>query len=228
MIRSPQDMVMSLVHAGARDAADKKHEAGPLVTIARDLGSGGEVVGRGIAERLGVDFYDKQILDRVAQAAGAEPSTLAALDESVRDRLEHWVSSMIDPSSYKPSDYARHLVTVILSIGFTGGVIMGRGSNIILRQQRPFRLRVVGSEAVCARRMAMTDGLEVSEAAARIHQTNEGRARFVWQTFKIRHDDPLTFDAVVNTDRFLDVSVLVDPLVELARLHVSGAVAANA
>ena len=81
---------------------------------------------------------------------------------------------------------------------------------------------------MCARRLAREEGVEVSEAAARIHQTNEGRARFVWQTFKIRHDDPLTFDAVVNTDRFLDVNVLIDPLVDLARIHVTGGVPAEA
>ena len=33
-----------------------------LVTISREYGSGGRIVGRLIAEKLGVPFYDKEII----------------------------------------------------------------------------------------------------------------------------------------------------------------------
>ena len=41
-----------------------------LVTISREYGSGGRIVGRLIAEKLGVPFYDKEIIDMAVERAG--------------------------------------------------------------------------------------------------------------------------------------------------------------
>ena len=35
-----------------------------VITIARQYGSGGRTVGKMLAERLGISFYDKQIIQR--------------------------------------------------------------------------------------------------------------------------------------------------------------------
>ena len=34
-----------------------------LITISREYGSGGRIIGKLLAERLGVPFYDKEIID---------------------------------------------------------------------------------------------------------------------------------------------------------------------
>ena len=34
-----------------------------VITINRELGSGGRTIGRKLAERLGVDFYDKAVIE---------------------------------------------------------------------------------------------------------------------------------------------------------------------
>ena len=34
-----------------------------LVTVSREYGSGGRIIARLIAEKLGVPFYDKEIID---------------------------------------------------------------------------------------------------------------------------------------------------------------------
>ena len=37
-----------------------------IITISREFGSGGRLIGKRLAEKLDVPFYDKQLLDRIA------------------------------------------------------------------------------------------------------------------------------------------------------------------
>lgn len=41
-----------------------------LVTISREYGSGGRIIGRLVAEKLGVPFYDKEIIDMAVEKSG--------------------------------------------------------------------------------------------------------------------------------------------------------------
>ena len=50
---------------------ERRADDGPLVvTIAREYGSGGQMLGEQLALRLGVDFYDHNIIDEAAQRLG--------------------------------------------------------------------------------------------------------------------------------------------------------------
>ena len=41
-----------------------------LITISRQTGSGGREIGQKLAERLGIRFFDKEILERAAKESG--------------------------------------------------------------------------------------------------------------------------------------------------------------
>ena len=41
-----------------------------IVTIGREFGSGGHLIGKRLAEKLGIPFYDKELLDRAAKDSG--------------------------------------------------------------------------------------------------------------------------------------------------------------
>ncbi|MDE6121413.1 MAG: cytidylate kinase-like family protein, partial [Muribaculaceae bacterium] len=41
-----------------------------VITIGRSFGSGGRALGRLVADRLGIDFYDKMLLVKAAEKAG--------------------------------------------------------------------------------------------------------------------------------------------------------------
>ena len=45
-----------------------------VITISRQFGSGGRTVGRRLAERLGVPFYDKELVNQVADETGFDVS----------------------------------------------------------------------------------------------------------------------------------------------------------
>ena len=45
-----------------------------VITIARQYGSGGRTVGKMLAERLGITFYDKQIIQMASDESGIDAS----------------------------------------------------------------------------------------------------------------------------------------------------------
>ena len=44
-----------------------------IITISREFGSGGRTIGRKVAEKLGIPFYDKELVDQIAMESGFAP-----------------------------------------------------------------------------------------------------------------------------------------------------------
>ena len=44
-----------------------------IITISRQFGSGGRTVGHLVAEKLGIPFYDKEIVEHVSLESGFAP-----------------------------------------------------------------------------------------------------------------------------------------------------------
>lgn len=54
-----------------------------IITISREYGSGGRKIGEMVAERLGIPFYDKEIIEETAKTAGMSPEFVAKHEESL-------------------------------------------------------------------------------------------------------------------------------------------------
>lgn len=52
-----------------------------IISISREYGSGGHEIGRKLAEKLEIPFYDRNLLDEVAKLSGSDVSELASYDE---------------------------------------------------------------------------------------------------------------------------------------------------
>ena len=52
-----------------------------IISIGREYGSRGHQIGEKLAERLGIDLYDRNLLDEVAIANGASAKELSKYDE---------------------------------------------------------------------------------------------------------------------------------------------------
>lgn len=44
-----------------------------IITISREFGSGGRTIGKMVAERLNIPFYDKELVDQIAMESGFAP-----------------------------------------------------------------------------------------------------------------------------------------------------------
>lgn len=185
----------------------------PVFCISRDYGSGGDDIGHRLAEKLGIGYFDHDILGKISQRTHSDPDAMKALDEGVAKARDLWLYSIVTGQDLSRDTYKRHLVNIIMSLGRIGGVIVGRGAHIVLSKTAAVRVRITGSPDVCAKRVAAAEGLSLEAAQQKIQEQNTERGRFVWETFQMRLNDPTSFDLTINTDRIENTGVLVEMLV---------------
>ncbi len=63
-----------------------------VITIARELGSGGSYIGQQVARRLGYAYIDRQILQQAARDLGLEETELEGRDERVQSFWDKLIS----------------------------------------------------------------------------------------------------------------------------------------
>lgn len=215
-----QAMLQAITVENKLDADGGAHR--PVVAISSDHGAGGSVIGALLAERLGAQYYDRLILEKIAERLRTDVESLQGIDSGVGKARDLWLYRMVTGIDISPGTYRRHLVNVILGLAKVGGVISGRGAHVVLSTSAALRVRITGSLDVCAERYAAARGVEIEVAIKRVKEVNHNRGKFLWDMFQTRLNDPTTYDLVINTDRFTDAEDVVDILADACR-SVGGA-----
>jgi cytidylate kinase len=113
-----------------------------IITISREFGSGGRTVGRMVADRLGIPFYDKELVDQVALESGFAP-------KFIEEHGEHSPGSSLFSYAFIPqgvpgvmnglstADFLWNIqCSVILQLADKGPcVIVGRNADYILKDR---------------------------------------------------------------------------------------------
>ena len=119
-----------------------------IITISREFGSGGRSIGREVASRLGIDFYDKELVEKIALESGFAPTFVEEHGEHApsTSRLSYAFSQQGVPgvmSGMSAADFLWNIqCNVILQLADQGPcVIVGRNADYILKD-RPDALHV--------------------------------------------------------------------------------------
>ena len=122
---------------------------GRVITISRQMGSGGRTIGRLVANELKYAYYDKEIIERLAAETGSDEHHIAQHEKHPRDPVTGLLISLIDRREVTDTVYLRHLLRVFRRIDEEGrAVVIGRGgscalsSSLKVRLIAPFELRV--------------------------------------------------------------------------------------
>ncbi|MGB5178186.1 MAG: cytidylate kinase-like family protein [Gammaproteobacteria bacterium] len=202
----------------AEDKAVQARKASYVVTLSRSYGSHGHQIGQALADRLGVRCCDRAILEGVAKRADLDDKLVKQLDENLEHVHRKPWKILFKNKSYPKERYLHHLVKVVLNISKKGGVIVGRGAHLILGPGRAFRIRIIGSRAVCARRVAERKKIDLKAARERVKSVNRHRADYLQHLYGKNINDCRDYDLVINTDR-----IDVDSAVELILHHMQQA-----
>ena len=199
--RSIQKIIDEQVKRWEMMRVEKREEAViPVVTVSREPGSGGRIVAKGIAERLGLDLFHREIIQQMAQSAHISARLLETLDEKGLSVLEDWVSTLVNERHLWPDQYLQHLMKVIVTIGKHGrAVIVGRGANFILPPEGIFRVRILAPLEMRVQNVARDFDVPVEEAKRRVLRTESARRAFVRKYFHADIADPVNYDLVINT-----------------------------
>ena len=113
-----------------------------LVTISREYGSGGRIIGELLAEKLKVPFYDREIIDMAVEQSGYSREVIEGAELKAKSSFAYSLASAL---SFNEGTTGSVLSVndrlflaqfqVIREIGDTGsGVIVGRCADYVLRE----------------------------------------------------------------------------------------------
>ena len=109
-----------------------------IITISREFGSGGRFIGEEIAKKLGMVYYDKDIIDRIAEESGLAPDSIKESAElSPKRGLFAYAFAGRDMTGKSIEDIVYEAQRkVILSIAEKEAcVIIGRNADYVLRDR---------------------------------------------------------------------------------------------
>jgi len=172
----------------------------PAVAISRTHGARGRAIGHMVAERLGVNAYDKQIVEQIAESAQVRQQLVESVDDTMRDRIGNWVGEQFDTGYFTYSDYLKHLTQVLLTVTRQeSAVIVGRGAQYVLDPRRTLRVRVDAPLGLRIERVAEAHGLPPKEARAEVMRVDAQRAAFCSLHFGRDSADADDYDLVLNS-----------------------------
>lgn len=150
-----------------------------IITISREFGSGGRYLGEEIAKRLGMDYYDKEILVKVAEKTGLSQKYIEQMGEGAPHKHQ-FSYSFVGRNSAGASmgDYMDTIQReVILEAAEKGScVIVGRCADYILRERTDcLNIFVCGNEKEKTDRIMKLYHLSEAEAKKQMKETNKKR-----------------------------------------------------
>ena len=154
------------------------------INIGRSFGSGGGYVGQAVAEKLGIPFYDNELISKAAQESGYSPSIF---EGGERKRSIFSFSSFFASGrmSYMDGSYINDDVLfkvqsdVIRSIGEKGdAVIIGRCADYILRDFPCLNVFVTGSMEYRISRIIQSENMTEEEAERLIRKKDRIREAY--------------------------------------------------
>ena len=204
------------------EAAGSRISRHVVVTIAREFGSGGHLLGEKLSEMLGIALYDRSFIRLAAQKSGMDEAYILRNEQSIPS---FWLKCIFAESngarmgrSLSPDDVLFVAESrVIQEVAGKGPcIIVGRCADFVLRDD-PLVVRVFCcTDPESARRRCIDEyGIAPEAADAEIRRVNRNRrAHYEYYTGE-RWDDPHRYDLTVNTGRMS----LNDACLSIARLY---------
>jgi len=201
--RSIQKLINDELSQWQKNKAKKEEEpAITVITVSREIGSGGTTIAVNLAKELGFTLYHQEIVQEMAESANISKKLVETLDKRGLSWLEETIASIVNERHLWPEEYLRHLMKVVGTIGRHGkAVIVGRGANFILPPDRILRIRVIAPKEKRVRAVAKREKISEAEAEKKVLRADADRRSFMRKYFYVDVADPFNYDVVINTDR---------------------------
>lgn len=179
-----------------------------IITISREFGSGGRELGKRLADCLGFDYYDREIIEAVAQKRGMDS---VYVEKTLENQV--WQSvpltfchsfTMLSAYTSKASFMAEEK-KVIEEIARAGKdcIIVGRNADVLLQEYHPFNIFVCADMQAkikrCIERAPQGENLSQKELEQKIKHIDKVRKESREIISASSWGDKSAYHLIVNT-----------------------------
>ncbi|MCD8224455.1 MAG: cytidylate kinase-like family protein [Clostridiales bacterium] len=178
-----------------------------VITISREFGSGGREIGFRLSEKLGIPFYDREIISMAAESSNIAEAAFHDNDERIaaQERVDHeYVTVNPFSSSYEipvPDQLFLAQLRVIRQLARRGPcVIIGRCSDIIV--ENSFHVFICSSMKKRVERIkGMEPELTAKKVESRIREIDSKRRDYYQYYTGNEWGNPRAYDLCLNSGR---------------------------
>jgi len=180
-----------------------------VITIARGFGSGGKTIGRLLAQRLDIDYYDNDLIRLASEESGINIELFGKADERVKTNLFKKYSGsygedVIPPDSdefVSNDNLFNYQAKIIRSLAEKQNcIIIGRCGDYILKNHpNTIRLYIYADHATCIENVMDIYGTSPKQAAKRIEEIDKARANYYKYYTGGTWSDVSNYDLCINT-----------------------------
>ena len=166
-----------------------------IITISREMGSGGIPIAHKVAEKLDYRLIDGEAIMEAAAAYGLSAEGIEQADE----KPPHFVDTL-DSKQFLDL----HLIElIILEAALKGNVVIyGRGGQDLLKDiNSVLRTRIIAPFEDRVERWAEREWLDPDRARYLVRKSDQQRAGFIKYYFDRDWEDATHYDLVINTQR---------------------------
>lgn len=165
-----------------------------VITISREYGSGGRFVGRLVAEKLGLPFYDKELISLSAKESGLSEEYVKMTDEKKKS------------ASYTNNNDDRLFIAeqkVIEKLAKSSCVIVGRCADYILKDNKDaIKIFLYSDSKSKEKRAIKYYGLNFKTALRKIDKINKERSKHYKFYTNREWKDFSNYDLSFNVDKY--------------------------
>lgn len=187
-----------------------------IITVGRQIGSGGLRIARMVAEKLGIEVYDRNLLMLAAKESGISQEILAGSDEKparigrfakflgIRSSIYTDAQMYSDSNMLSEDEVFALQSKVIKGIASKGsGVFVGRCADYVLRDcPEIFSVFITADMNDRIARVSERENLTPEEAKKYIESGQKRRTEYYnYYTFK-KWGDSASYDICLNSSRF--------------------------
>ena len=193
-----------------------------VITISREYGAGGHTIGKRVAQELGIEIYDKDIVRETVRASGFETEVVQEEEEDV-SKASTFLKSLCSSSVHyrDPQEVIHEVQTaVILQFAKKGPcVILGRCADDILRESDMDVLNVfIHADDLhrAVRISEMTGITNATELQKLMAKKDSSRRNYYEHYTRKKWGDSHNYDLTLDSGK-LGVDLCVQMIVEAAK-----------
>lgn len=190
-----------------------KEKSNLVITIGRQYGSGGRMVGKALAKEFGINFYDEEILTLTSEQSAVGEVFFRLADEKAGNNLLYRIVSGLKPQLGKPSmdsdivkpeNLFRFQSQVIKELAQEEScIIAGRCADYILSREDSnpglVKIFVYADMPTLVKRTMEVDKIDEKEAAKRVKKINRERKEYYRYYTGESWEDWDNYDLIINT-----------------------------
>jgi cytidylate kinase len=203
----------------------------PVITVSSEPGSGGRILAKGLAKRLEIDLFDRDIVKEISESAHISSAVIETMEKERMTGVQDFISSLVNDRYLWPGVYLDHLMKVVAAIASHGNaIIVGRGANFLIPPEDRLSIRVIAPFKKRVQHVSQDFGVTMDEAKRRVINRENRRSTFIQQSFNADVSNPNNYDLVINTEK-LDIDAAMGAVIGMVVgskgvVHVKNAAAA--